>query len=124
MPIYPFHTQEPYATHKTNGKSIPDVLQGKGSTHLCPNGRIPYGRYGDTHQKWRPQGCHQEPVSPEKAVGSKPVMKKFTFEYDMSKELIIRSLCGKSNITTKDLQNLFTVLINKAYEINKGKAVI
>lgn len=51
-------------------------------------------------------------------------MKKFTFEYDMSKELIIRSLCDKSNITTKDLQNLFTALINKAYETNKGKAVI
>jgi hypothetical protein len=51
-------------------------------------------------------------------------MKKFTFEYDMSKELIIRSLCGKSNITTKDLQSLFITLINKAYETNKGKAVI
>ena len=51
-------------------------------------------------------------------------MKKFTFEYDMSKELIIRTLCGKSNISNKDLQNLFTALINKAYETNKGKAVI
>jgi hypothetical protein len=51
-------------------------------------------------------------------------MKKFTFEYDMSKELIIRSLCGKSNLSAKDLQILFTALINKAYEINKGKAVI
>ena len=51
-------------------------------------------------------------------------MKKFTFEYDTSKELLLRSLCGKSNISTKDLQTLFTALINKAYEINKGKAVI
>ena len=51
-------------------------------------------------------------------------MKRFSFEYDTSKELILRSLCGKSNITTKDLQTLFTKLIHKAYESNKGKAVI
>jgi hypothetical protein len=51
-------------------------------------------------------------------------MKRFSFEYDTSKELIIRSLCGKSNISSNDLQKLFTVLIHKTYETNKGKAVI
>ena len=51
-------------------------------------------------------------------------MKRFSFEYDASKELILRSLCGKSNLSTKDLQNLFTTLIHKAYENYKGKAII
>ena len=51
-------------------------------------------------------------------------MKRFSFEYDTSKELIIRSLCGKSNISSNDLQKLFIALIHKAYETNKGKAVI
>ncbi len=51
-------------------------------------------------------------------------MKRFSFEYDTSKELILKSLCGKSNISTKDLQHLFTTLVHKAYENHKGKAII
>ena len=51
-------------------------------------------------------------------------MKRFSYEYDTSQELIIRSLCGKSYLTNKDLQQLFTILIHKAYEKHKGKSVL
>jgi hypothetical protein len=51
-------------------------------------------------------------------------MKRFNYEYDASKELILKSLCGKSTIGPKDLQQLFTILIHQAYEKNKGKSIL
>lgn len=47
--------------------------------------------------------------------------KKFSFEYDMGTEAIIKSLLGKSYVTSKDIQRLFDILLRKSYETNKGK---
>lgn len=49
--------------------------------------------------------------------------KKFTYEYDMGTEAIIKSLVGKSYATSRDYQRLFDTLIQKTYEKTKGKAI-
>ena len=49
--------------------------------------------------------------------------KKFSYEYDIGTEAIIKSLIGKSYATPKDYQRLFDTLIQKTYERTKGKAL-
>lgn len=51
------------------------------------------------------------------------VKKKFSYEYDLSTEGILKSLIGKSYTTPKDYQRLFDALIQKTYETNKGKGL-
>ena len=47
--------------------------------------------------------------------------KKFSYEYDLATEGILKTLTGKSYTTPKDYQQLFDALIQKAYETSKGK---
>jgi len=49
--------------------------------------------------------------------------KKFNYEYDIGSEAIIKSLLGKSYVTSKDIQRLFDILLRKTYETSKGKEV-
>lgn len=49
--------------------------------------------------------------------------KRFTYEYGAATELIIKSLLGKSFASARDFQQLFDLLIQAAYEKNKGKAL-
>jgi hypothetical protein len=51
------------------------------------------------------------------------IKKKFSYEYDLSTEGILKSLIGKSYTTPKDYQRLFDALIQKTYETNKGKGL-
>jgi hypothetical protein len=49
--------------------------------------------------------------------------KKFTYEYEVATELIIKSLLGKSFAKARDFQQLFDLLIQAAYEKTKGKTL-
>ncbi len=49
------------------------------------------------------------------------IKKKFSYEYDLPTEGILKSMIGKSYTTPKDYQRLFDALIQKAYETSKGK---
>ena len=49
--------------------------------------------------------------------------KKFSYEYDMGTEAILKSLIGKSYATPKDYQRLLDTLIHKTYEKTKGKSL-
>lgn len=51
------------------------------------------------------------------------VKKKFSYEYDLGTEAILKLLIGKSYTTPKDYQRLFDALIQKAYETSKGKGL-
>jgi hypothetical protein len=49
------------------------------------------------------------------------IKKKFSYEYDLPTEAILKSLTGKSYATPRDYQRLFDALIQKAHETSKGK---
>ena len=69
---------------------------------------------------------HQERVvQPQEPTRNFPMntKKKFTYEYDLGTEAIIKSLLGKAFATPKDFQRLFDTLIQKSYEKQKGKAL-
>lgn len=51
------------------------------------------------------------------------IKKKFSYEYDLLTEGVLKSLIGKSYATPKDYQRLLDVLIQKAYETSKGKGL-
>ncbi len=49
------------------------------------------------------------------------IKKKFSYEYNLPTEGILKSMIGKSYTTPRDYQRLFDSLIQKAYETSKGK---
>lgn len=51
------------------------------------------------------------------------IKNKFSYEYDFVTEGIIKSLLGKSYVSSKDLQRLFDILIQKSHETSKGKTI-
>ena len=47
--------------------------------------------------------------------------KKFSYEYDLATEGVLKALIGKSYATPKDYQRLFDTLIQRTHEKTKGK---
>ena len=50
--------------------------------------------------------------------------KKFSYEYDLATVGIIKSLIGKSNVNSRDIQKLFDVLVlkeRKAYNTHSRR---
>ena len=77
-------------------------------------------------QEWLSKVFNQEGVILSQESTRNPDMtskKKFSYEYDMGTEAILKSLLGKSYATPKDYQRLFDTLIQKTYEKTKGKAI-
>jgi len=50
--------------------------------------------------------------------------KKVNFEYDTSTELIMKSLLGKSYLSSKDINTLFNTLLQNAYDPRRSKSII
>lgn len=50
--------------------------------------------------------------------------KKISYEYDESTELIIKSLCGKTFVTPKEINRLLTTLLHNAYDPKRSRAII